>query len=96
MRALLDVVFIAIDLYMDVIILAAILSWLLAFGIVNVRNEVVRAVASTLNALTEPFLWQIRRHLPVSGGVDISPVVLYLLVLLIQKILLYYIYPYVF
>jgi len=96
MRAILEIIFTVINLYMDVIIAAAVLSWLIAFNAVNVRNDIVRAIWTTLTALTEPLLAPIRRSLPNMGGVDISPVVLYLLLLLVEKMLTYYVWPYVF
>ena len=96
MRAILDVVFLVLNLYLDVIIAAAVMSWLIAFNVVNVRNEVVRAIWNTLTALTEPFLSRIRRFLPNMGGIDISPIILYIIIVLIEKIIGYYIYPYVF
>jgi YggT family protein len=96
MRAVLDVVFLALDLYTYVIIATAVMSWLIAFNVVNVRNDVVRSIWNTLVALTEPFLQPIRRFLPNFGGVDISPVILYLIVLLIERVLARYVYPNVF
>ena len=96
MRAILNVLILALDLYKLVIIVAAVMSWLIAFNVVNARNEVVRTIWSSLVALTEPVLRPIRRFLPNTGGLDISPIVLFLLILLIEQIITLYIYPYVF
>jgi YggT family protein len=96
MRAILDILFLALDLYMYVIIAAAVMSWLIAFNVVNIRNDVVRSIWNTLTALTEPMLSRIRRFLPNMGGIDISPVILYLLILLIKDVIGRYVYPYVF
>jgi YggT family protein len=96
MRAILDVLLVALNLYKLIIIVAAVMSWLIAFSVVNVRNEVVRTIWSALVAMTEPALRPIRRFLPNTGGLDISPIVLFLLILLIQEIITLYIYPYVF
>ncbi len=96
MRAVLDIVIVALDLYKLVIIAAAVMSWLIAFNVVNIRNDFVRSIWSTVVALTEPALRPIRRFLPNTGGVDISPIVLFLLILLIENIIQRYIYPYVF
>jgi len=96
MRAILNVLILALDLYKLVIIVAAVMSWLIAFNVVNVRNEVVRTIWNSLVALTEPALRPIRRFLPNTGGLDISPIVLFLLILLIEQIITLYIYPYVF
>ena len=96
MRAVLNIVFIVLDLYKYVIIASAVMSWLIAFNVVNIRNDVVRSIWNTLVGLTEPLLAPIRRFLPNTGGIDISPVVLFLLILLIEQIIALYIYPYVF
>jgi YggT family protein len=96
MRAVLNIVFLVLDLYKYVIIAAAVMSWLIAFNAVNVRNDFVRSIWNTLTALTEPLLMRIRRFLPNTGGVDISPVILFLLILLIEQVLALYVYPYVF
>ena len=96
MRAVLNIVILALDLYKLVIIAAAVMSWLIAFNVVNIRNDFVRSVWSTLTALTEPVLRRIRGYLPNTGGIDISPVVLFLLILLVEQIIQLYVYPYVF
>jgi len=96
MRAILNVLILALDIYKLVIIVAAVMSWLIAFNIVNIRNDFVRSVWSTVVALTEPALRPIRRYLPNTGGIDISPVILFLAILLVEQIIVLYIYPYVF
>jgi YggT family protein len=96
MRAVLDIVLVALQLYTWVIIASAVLSWLIAFNVVNIRNDFVRSIWTLLNNLTEPLLNPIRRMMPNLGAVDISPVILLLLVMLVQRIIAYYIYPYVF
>ncbi len=96
MRAILNVLILALDLYKLVIIAAAVMSWLIAFNVVNIRNDFVRSVWSTLVALTEPALRPIRRFLPNTGGIDNTPVVLFLAILLVEQIIGLYVYPYVF
>jgi len=96
MRALLEVILLVLQLYSYVIVIVAIMSWLIAFNVINIHNDFVRAVWNAMNALTEPLLRPIRQILPNLGGLDISPVILLLLVYLVQKIIIYYIYPYVF
>jgi YggT family protein len=93
MRALLDVILIALQIYVWLLIAAAILSWLIAFNVVNTRNPFVATVGEFLYRITEPALRPIRGILPNLGGIDISPVVLILLIFLIERIILYYIYP---
>ncbi len=75
---------IALNLYWWVIIVMAVMSWLLAFDVINIRNDFVRSVWNGVNALTEPALRPIRRFLPPIGGMDISPIVLLLLLSFIQ------------
>ena len=96
MRAILDIVLIVLNLYTWVVILGAILSWLIAFGVVNIRNDLVRSAWNLFLALTEPFLRPIRNFLPNTGGIDLSPIVLLLGVMLLERIIVYYIYPVVF
>ena len=64
-----------IELYIYVIIAAVIASWLIAFGVINVRNEAVRAILRVLDALTEPVFRQIRRFIPPIAGLDLSPLI---------------------
>jgi YggT family protein len=96
MRAILDIVIYALDLYKLVIVAGAVLSWLIAFGVVNIRNDFVRAVWNLFLALTEPFLRPIRNFLPNTGGIDISPIILLLAVMLVERIIIYYVYPFVY
>lgn len=93
MRAVLDVLMLALNLYTYVIIASAILSWLLAFDIVNPRNPVVNTIGNAIWQMTEPLLRPIRRVLPTMGGLDLSPIVLLLGVYLAQRLIIYYLYP---
>ncbi len=79
-----------IGLYIWVIIIAAILSWLIAFNVVNTHNRVVATIADTLWRLTEPALRPIRNFLPNLGGIDVSPVILILLLLTLEYFLTAY------
>ncbi len=96
MRSILDIILIALDLYKDAIIASAIMSWLIAFQVINTRNDVVRSIWNFFDAITTPFLRPIRRFMPNTGSIDLSPIVLFLAVMLIQNIIVRYIYPYVF
>ena len=68
-----------ITLYIWILIASAILSWLVAFNVVNARNPVVANIGEFLYRITEPALRPIRAILPNLGGIDISPVILILL-----------------
>ncbi|GLK66511.1 YggT family protein [Hansschlegelia plantiphila] len=96
MRALLDVVLLALQLYTWLLIASAILSWLIAFNVVNTRNSVVSAIWDFLFRVTEPLLRPIRNLLPYMGGIDISPIILLLIIFLIERVIVLYLYPNVF
>ena len=96
MRAVLDIVFIILNLYWWVIIIAAIMSWLVAFNVINRYNEIVRSIWNLVTALTEPLLQPIRGALPNFGGIDISPIILLLAIYFLELLIGYYVYPYVF
>ncbi|MDB5592695.1 YggT family protein [Enterovirga sp.] len=93
MRALLDVILLALQLYVWLLIAHAVLSWLVAFNVVNVRNDVVRTIWNFLFQITEPVLRPIRSLLPHLGGIDISPIILILLIFFIQRVIQLYLYP---
>jgi YggT family protein len=95
MRAILEVVLIVLDLYVWLLIASAILSWLIAFNVVNTRNQLVAGVAEFLYRITEPVLAPIRSVMPNLGGLDISPIILILIIILIQKLIAYNLLPYV-
>ena len=96
MRAILDIVLIILDLYVWLLIASAILSWLIAFNVVNTRNQFVASVAEFLYRITEPLLRTIRNFMPNLGGLDISPIILILIIMFLQRVITYYIYPAVF
>jgi YggT family protein len=69
-----------LDLLMYAIIISAILSWLVAFDVINLRNRFVYNVAHFLDAVTRPILRPVQRFIPPLGGVDISPIIVLLLI----------------
>ena len=76
-----------ITLYIWILIAAAVLSWLIAFNVVNTRNSVVAAIGDFLYRVTEPVLRPIRSILPNLGGIDISPVILILGLLFLRNLI---------
>lgn len=88
MHALLGFLAMVISLYIWVVIISAIMSWLIAFDVVNRRNRAVYTIADAMYRLTEPALRPIRRMLPDLGGVDISPVILILGLIFIRDVVL--------
>lgn len=87
MYSLLNLISTVIELYIYILIASAVLSWLIAFNVVNTRNQVVAVIADILYRLTEPVLAPIRRILPNLGGIDLSPVILILLLIFARNLL---------
>ena len=75
-----------INIYIWLIIINAILSWLVAFNVLNTQNRFVFAVLNVTHQLTDPILNKIRRFIPNLGSIDISPVVLILLLIFIRNL----------
>src|SRR5664280_2615712 len=96
MRAVLDIVLLILQIYIWLLIASAVLSWLVAFNVVNTRNQVVAMAGDFLYRITEPVLRPIRSILPNLGGLDVSPVILILLILFLENVIVRYIYPNVF
>jgi|SRR5471030_456896 YggT family protein len=80
MAALIEFFFAILQFFIQaviwVIIANAILSWLIAFDVVNMRNRIVRSIVTFLDAVTRPILRPLRRVIPPLGGIDISPLIL--------------------
>lgn len=87
LNPLFNVIQVALTLYLWAIIISAILSWLVHFGVVNTRNPFVSMIGDFLWRITEPALRPIRRFLPNLGGIDISPIILILLIYFLQDLL---------
>ncbi len=75
-----------INIYIWLIIINAILSWLVAFNVLNTQNRFVFAVLNVTHQLTDPVLNKIRKFIPNLGSIDISPVVLILLLFFIRNL----------
>ena len=84
-------IFILLDniimIYLWIIIINAILSWLVAFNILNTQNRFVFSVLDTTYKLTDPALNKIRRFIPMFGSIDISPVILILFLMFLRNII---------
>lgn len=88
MGALVWLIVTIIDIYFWIVIITAVLSWLIAFNVVNPRSPVVGRIWDMLVRLTEPALQPIRRILPNLGGIDISPVILLLLLGFLRRLIM--------
>ena len=85
-----------LKLYSYVVIANVVISWLIAFNILNTHNRFVYSILELTYRLTEPFLRKIRGFLPNLGAVDISPVILLLLIWFIEMCMKLYIAPLIF
>ena len=88
MLELLSFIDLLLRLYVYILVASAILSWLIAFNVVNTRNQFVSMVAEFLYKITEPVLRPIRNLLPPMGGLDLSPIVVILIIMFIQIVIL--------
>ncbi|MBV9824570.1 MAG: YggT family protein [Alphaproteobacteria bacterium] len=87
MHAFLNLILLVIRIYIWLLIAQAIISWLLAFGVVNRYNRAVSTIGDFLYRITEPALRPIRSFLPNFGGIDISPIVLMLILYFISDLI---------
>jgi len=78
-----------IDLYMWIVIIGVVLSWLVAFNVVNTTNRFIFMVGDFTHRATEPALGRIRRYVPNLGGMDVSPVVLIILLMFLQRFIIW-------
>ena len=83
--ALRDLILVVLNLYTYVIIAAVIVSWLVAFGVINTYNQFARMVVQALHAMTEPVFGPIRRVIPPFGGLDLSPLIALLLIFFLTR-----------
>ncbi len=81
-----------IDIYFYILIINIVLSWLIAFNIVNMQNKIVVSILYATNRLTDPLLNPVRRILPNLGGIDISPIILVLCLLFVQDYIRFNLY----
>ena len=73
-----------LDIYKWVVIAAVIVSWLTAFNVINSHNNFVRSLLRALYALTEPVFRPIRKILPPMGGFDLSPLIVFVIIMFLQ------------
>jgi YggT family protein len=90
MNALLWLILQVINIYVWLIIIQVVMSWLIAFNVINTNNRFVYMVGDFLYRVTEPAMRPIRRILPSLGGIDLSPMVLLLLLIFAQRLLVEY------
>ena len=86
MQAVLAVILYILDIYRWVLIAMIIMSWLISFNVINTRNGFVEGLWRVLNQLTEPVLRPIRRIMPNFSGLDISPIIAFILIFFIDPL----------
>lgn len=84
---LINVIYTVLYLYMWIVIINVIMSWLISFEIINTQNQVVAGISNFLYNVTEPCLQPIRRIIPTLGGLDFSPLILVLILYFFQLML---------
>jgi YggT family protein len=88
--ALLQTISLILNIIWWVFLVMIIMSWLISFNVINTRNNVVAAVWRALNQVTEPILRPIRRILPPMGGLDLSPIVVFIIIFFLQQLIANY------
>lgn len=81
-----------IDLYELVIIVAVVASWLIVFGVLSTRNQLARSLMSALDALTEPVFRRVRRVIPAFAGIDFSPIIVFIVLEVLRRLVNGYAY----
>jgi YggT family protein len=93
MKPLVLVLIYLLDAYWWIVIAAVIVSWLIAFNVINTRHHVVAMITDVLWRLTEPAFRPIRNLMPNFGGLDLSPLIVLLIIFVLRAWLADYIYP---
>ena len=88
MNAIIGLLLLALDIYLWLIIFTVIVSWLVAFDVLNTRNRWVYLLCEWLNRLTNPVVQRVRRYVPPIGGIDLTPMVIIFGIWLLQTLLI--------
>lgn len=84
MRAVLEIILLILDLYWWIVLAMIIMSWLISFNVINTRNQFVAGLWRIVNQITDPILKPIRRIIPPLGGLDLSPIVVFVIIFFLQ------------
>ena len=88
--ALLTTLSLILNLVWWVFLIMIIMSWLISFNVINTRNQFVASVWRVLNQITEPILKPIRRVIPPMGGLDLSPLIVFVIIFFLQNLIGFY------
>lgn len=94
MNLVIDILRILLDLVWWIIVIQAVLSWLIAFNVINTQNDFVRQIWNALDRMTQPIYRPIRRILPDFGGLDLSPIVVLVALAILNRVLVEVQYSY--
>ena len=81
-----QILYILLSIIWWIIVIQAVMSWLIAFNVINTHNDLVRSIWQALDKITEPLYRPIRKILPDFGGIDFSPIVLILAIQILRKL----------
>ena len=96
MKAIYLLIYDLLNIYKYIVVANVIISWLVAFNVLNTQNRFVYSILELSYKLTEPMLTKIRRFLPNLGSLDISPVILLVLIWFLQTCMYLYVAPIIF
>jgi len=89
MNPVFALIILLLDIYKWIVIAAVIVSWLIAFNVINLHNNLVRSIVRILEVLTEPVFRFVRRFIPAIGGIDLSPIVVFIAIWFIEYLIFY-------
>ena len=92
LAALVEVTYAVLDFYIWALIIGAVMSWLVAFNILNSHNRFVQVIGDFLYRITEPLLRPIRKVVPMMGGLDLSPLILIFIIMFLQSFIRHLVY----
>ena len=90
--AILEITYAVLSFYIWVLIIGAVMSWLVAFNVINTRNRFVQMIGDFIYRITEPLLRPIRNILPLMGGLDLSPLVLIFIIMFLKSFILHLVF----
>jgi YggT family protein len=85
--AILQTLSLILNIVWWIFLIMIIMSWLISFNVINTRNQFVNSVWRVLNQITEPILKPIRRVIPPVGGLDLSPLIVFILIFFLQNLI---------
>lgn len=82
-----EILILALNIYVFIIIAQVVISWLIAFGVLNTGNPQAVRLVEGLNKLTEPVMGPVRRYVPPIGGIDITPIIVIFAIMILQRVI---------